>query len=154
MATLAAKTLTTQIFYFKVTLGSFQDPGHMVATILYHYSGNSSSADIYVREHDEKEEDTMVPGPEIQVRGDFSTLQYTFFMDDARIAQVVSSKESGPQMYSLEVGPWVDIAFITICASSIDLLHVRASVSPLDQLLHCVSCCHSQDDEDEKDVGV
>ena len=28
-------------------------------------------------------------------------------------------------MYCLEVGAWVDIAFITMCASAIDMLHVR-----------------------------
>ena len=32
-------------------------------------------------------------------------------------------------MYTLEIGPWVDIAFITICASAIDLLHTRATIN-------------------------
>jgi hypothetical protein len=30
-----------------------------------------------------------------------------------------------PQMYSLEVGPNVDIAFLAICTSAIDLIQLR-----------------------------
>ena len=59
----------------------------------------------------------------------------------------MSSRESGAQMYSLEIGPCVDIAFLTMCASTIDLLTMRATFSPIDHLLHWVSCCTHQDDD-------
>ena len=45
---------------------------------------------------------------------------------------------SEPHLYQLEVGPWVDIAFLTIAASCVDLLHLRALHSPLDHLCHWV----------------
>jgi hypothetical protein len=34
-----------------------------------------------------------------------------------------------PQMFSLEVGPNVDIAFLTICTAAIDLLQLRQDVT-------------------------
>ena len=34
-------------------------------------------------------------------------------------------------MYSLEVGPNTDIAFITICTAAIDLIHLRSSLTLL-----------------------
>jgi hypothetical protein len=34
-----------------------------------------------------------------------------------------------PQMFSLEVGPNVDIAFLTICTAAIDLLQLRQDVA-------------------------
>ena len=46
---------------------------------------------------------------------------------------------SEPHLYQLEVGPWVDIAFLTIAASCVDLLHLRALHSPLDHLCHCTA---------------
>jgi hypothetical protein len=39
------------------------------------------------------------------------------------IVQVYRNPE--PQMFSLEVGPNVDIAFLTICTAAIDLLQLR-----------------------------
>lgn len=35
-------------------------------------------------------------------------------------------------MYTLEIGPWVDIAFITICTSIVDLLQARADLCLLE----------------------
>ena len=43
-------------------------------------------------------------------------------------------------MFGLEIGAWVDIAFLTMCASAIDLLHVRALFSPKDHLTNLLSC--------------
>ena len=54
-----------------------------------------------------------------------------------RHVQVMSTL-SEPHLYQLEVGPWVDIAFLTIAASCVDLLHLRALHSPLDHLCHWV----------------
>ena len=58
--------------------------------------------------------------------------------------EVVETGE--PEMFSLEIGAWVDIAFLTMCASAIDLLHVRARLSPVDHLTNIFSCCDSQGD--------
>ena len=63
------------------------------------------------------------------------------------ILQVMNTSET--EMYSLEVGPWVDIAFITICASALDLLHLRSRLSPLDNIFHWISCF--QDPEENLD---
>lgn len=49
-------------------------------------------------------------------------------------------------MYSLEIGPCVDIAFLTMCASTLDMLHMRATFSPIDNLLHWISCCTHRED--------
>ena len=65
-------------------------------------------------------------------------------------------------MYSLEIGPWVDIAFLTICASTLDLLHTRARLSPWEFVCHWCWCdwwawCDSHpvtldhDDQDDSD---
>ena len=63
---------------------------------------------------------------------------------------------SEPQKFCLEIGAWVDIAFLTMCASAIDLLHVRAVFSPLDNILRVLSCCqpdhhdhHDPQDQEE-----
>ena len=66
------------------------------------------------------------------------------------LLQVVASDT---QMYSLEIGPWMDIAFITICASAIDLLHVRARLSPWDNVCHLITSLGCQDDT-EHDIAV
>ena len=49
-------------------------------------------------------------------------------------------------MFCLEVGAWVDIAFLTMCASAIDLLHVRAMFSPVDHLTNLLYCCDTDGD--------
>ena len=74
-------------------LGSVQEPGDAVATIHYRFAGKHSAANIYVHDRDEKE-DTVVPGPEIRVRGDLGGLQYTFYLDEVRIAQVRRCNEN------------------------------------------------------------
>ena len=66
------------------------------------------------------------------------------------ILQVMNSPE--PEMYSLEVGPWVDIAFIAICASALDLLHARSRLSPLDNIFHWISCLQNQDSEENLEM--
>ena len=66
------------------------------------------------------------------------------------ILQVMNTSET--EMYSLEVGPWVDIAFIAICASALDLLHARSRLSPLDNIFHWISCLQNQDSEENLDI--
>ena len=66
------------------------------------------------------------------------------------ILQVMNTSET--EMYSLEVGPWVDIAFIAICASALDLLHARSRISPLDNIFHWVSCLQNQDSEENLEI--
>ena len=61
-------------------------------------------------------------------------------------------------MYTLEIGPWVDIAFITICASAIDLLHTRATLSLFEAAAWCLkaSPCspfRSSDEERRREEG-
>ena len=53
-------------------------------------------------------------------------------------------------MYSLEIGPWVDIAFITICASAIDLLHTRATLSLFEAMAWCVNSSPFRSSEEER----
>ena len=53
----------------------------------------------------------------------------------------------------------MDIAFLTMCASAVDLLHVRAVFSPLDNFFRLLSCCqphhhnhhehHEQEEQEE-----
>ena len=65
--------------------------------------------------------------------------------------QVQHSPEHG--MYTLEIGPWVDIAFITICASAIDLLHTRATLSLLEAAAWCLKvapCSPFRSSEEER----
>jgi len=134
-----------------VVLGSSLDPGPSVATIQYRYRASESSASIFIHEFDdENDPDIVFPGAEIRVQGNFNKYHYTFFLDDTKIAQVVASDT---QMYSLEIGPWMDIAFITICASAIDLLHVRARLSPWDNVCHLITSLGCQDDT-EHDIAV
>lgn len=135
LATMEKKT-TCRDSIASVVLGSSTEPGPPVATIHYRYAAGDSLATIVLAEEDS----TVVAGPEIRVRGDFSSYHYTFHLDTgAKIAQVMSTL-SEPHLYQLEVGPWVDIAFLTIAASCVDLLHLRALHSPLDHLCHWVSC--------------
>ena len=47
------------------------------------------------------------------------------------IVSVQVQRSTENQMYSLEVGPNTDIAFITICTAAIDLIHLRSSLTPL-----------------------
>ena len=56
-------------------------------------------------------------------------------------------------MYTLEIGPWVDIAFITICASAIDLLHTRATLNLFEAAAWCVKvspCSPFRSSEEER----
>ena len=56
-------------------------------------------------------------------------------------------------MFTLEIGPWVDIAFITICASAIDLLHTRATLNLLENAAWCLNgapCSLFQTSQDER----
>ena len=66
------------------------------------------------------------------------------------ILQVMNTSET--EMYSLEVGPRVDIAFIAICASALDLLHARSRLSPLDNFFHWISCLQNQDSEENLEM--
>ena len=74
---------------------------------------------------------------------------------------------SEPQKFCLEIGAWVDIAFLPMCASAIDLLHVRAVFSPLDNVLRLLSCCqpdlhdlhdlhdhHGQEEDEAQDLQL
>ena len=56
-------------------------------------------------------------------------------------------------MFTLEIGPWVDIAFITICASAIDLLHTRATLNLFENAAWCLNgapCSLFQTSQDER----
>ena len=132
---------------FQVTLGAATQPGQTVASIHYRYLGRRSHATIFLHET-EDDISMLIPGAEIRVTGDFDNYHYQFYYGGSRIAQVVHTTE--PQKFCLEIGAWVDIAFLTICASAIDLLHVRAVLNPVDNLSRLVSCCdtnnHQQDD--------
>jgi len=135
-----------------VMLGSAPSPEQAVATLEHRFWGKNSSVNIYLHEV-EGELQRVVPGPDIKVKGDIGGYCYQFYMSGTKIAQVDLSPEN--QMYILEIGPWVDIAFIAICASAIDMLHVRAKLSLLDHLLFCVGsmpcfpCLHNPDSDTE-----
>jgi len=135
-----------------IMLGAAPTPGHTVATLEHKYWGTQSMVNIYLHEV-EGELERVVPGPDIRVKGDIGGYSYQFYMSGVKIAQVNLATEN--QMYTLEIGPWVDIAFLTICASAIDMLHIRARVSMLDNLLFCLgslpcfSCCHLPDSDSD-----
>ena len=54
--------------------------------------------------HEEEDDSTVVAGPEIRVRGDFSSYHYTFHLDTgAKIAQVTCSPLAASEsLYSTE----------------------------------------------------
>ncbi|XP_023340394.1 uncharacterized protein LOC111710525 [Eurytemora carolleeae] len=110
--------------------------GDVVATLVHHYRGKNSKVFIYIHQDPLPLEETECSrrNPNIKVVGDIGSHQFYFKMADKKIAQVQRSTEN--QMYSLEVGPNTDIAFITICTAAIDLIHLRSSLTPLD-----LCCC-------------
>jgi len=144
-----------------VTLGAATDPGETVASIHYRYLGRRSHATIFLHET-EDDISMLIPGAEISVTGDFDNYHYQFYYGGCRIAQVLHTTE--PEKFCLEVGAWVDIAFLTMCASAIDLLHVRAVFSPLDNVLRLLSCCqpdlhdlhdhHGQEEDEAQDLQL
>ena len=80
----------------QITLGSNTESGPTVATIHYRYRTRATSGEvaiIMIHEYDQ-ENDIMVPGPEIRVRGDFTAYQYTFHLDGVKIAQVLSARRN------------------------------------------------------------
>jgi len=121
-----------------ITLGSNCSPSsdNLVATLEYKPLGPSSGrCDIYLHHQDTREQG-RVGQPDILVRGAFGRHEYSFSMMGTKIAQVLNGPEN--HMYSLEIGAWVDIAFITICASAVDLLQIRSRLNPLS---YCTSGC-------------
>ena len=81
-------------YLLQITLGSNVESGPTVATIHYRYRSRATGggmAIIMIHEYDQ-ENDIMVPGPEIRVRGNFTAYQYTFHLDGVKIAQVQKLK--------------------------------------------------------------
>ena len=144
-----------------MTLGAATEPGETVASIHYRFLGSRSYATIFLHET-EDDISMLIPGAEIRVTGDFSNYHYQFYYGGWRIAQVLHTSE--PQKFCLEIGAWVDIAFLTMCASAIDLLHVRAEFSPLDNICRLLSCCqpdhhdhhdhHEQEEHEDPDIHL
>ncbi|XP_023323452.1 uncharacterized protein LOC111697614 isoform X2 [Eurytemora carolleeae] len=147
-----------------IMLGS--SPGPVVATLYHKYMGRRSKVHVYISNPPLHCQfiDNSDRNPDLLIAGDISSNTYSFLLGGKRkVAQVYHQKEGrGPQvflapelnMYTLEIGPYVDIAFIAICASAVDLLQLRSSVSILDNCLYCLSALepdNSDDDEDNDD---
>lgn len=144
LATAEAKTRCSKTVVW-IKLG---DPmGPVVATLIHNYRGNNSMVSIYIH----KESESLLTSepfnrkPNIQAVGDFSGHQFYLVLDQYKIAQVQRNPE--PQLYSLEIGPNTDIAFITICTAVIDLVQLRAKITPLGVL----NCCLSPDMEPDEE---
>jgi len=122
----------------------------VVATLVHRYRGRKSKALIYIHEEPFSEEMETPPRrkPDIKASGDFGAHEYQFRMDGIKVAAVQTNPE--PQMYSLEIGPNTDIAFIAICTAMLDLLHLRATLTPLD----LCSCCLGSDSDLEYEPSI
>jgi hypothetical protein len=140
-----------------------------VATLRHRYRGLRSSCRIYL--HSEGEDSTdRSAAPDITVRGDLSGRRYSFLMAGRTIAQVLGcngytnhttvqvQRGSEQSTYMLEIGPWVDIAFLTVCTAAIDLLQARARLSASEHLVWGLAACpcspcRRQEEEEEEEMG-